>query len=140
MRDDKIVVKNSILLIVSPLILNFISIFVNGLIARKLGKADFGQFVFALTFVTMFGSITNLGLRAITIREIAEDVQHISTFVGKMLVLRCLLAFAAMVLLVVTVNVMGYTPETKMLVYYAALIILFFLSLRHSMTFFRHFK
>ena len=53
------IIKNSIWLIVQPLILNFISLFIIGYIARKLGQSDYGKFIFAFGFVSIFLPLTN---------------------------------------------------------------------------------
>lgn len=119
------VAKNSLWLIIQPLILNVISIFVIGYIARTLGQADYGKFVFAFAFVTMFTPIANMGLRAITVREIAEEKGKTGTFLGKILTLRFFLALIAVAALFFTVNLMNYPQITKVIVYIASLTIVF---------------
>jgi O-antigen/teichoic acid export membrane protein len=119
------VAKNSLWLIVQPLILNVISIFVIGYIARTLGQADYGKFVFAFAFVAMFAPIANMGLRAITVREIAEEKDKASIFLGKIATLRFFLALIAVAALFFTVNLMNYPQITKLIVYIASLTIVF---------------
>ncbi len=119
------VVKNSFWLIAQPLILNFISIFVVGYIARTLGQADYGKFVFAFAFVSLFNPLANFGLRAITVREIAEEKNAAGTFAGKMAVFRFFLALLAISAVFISINLMGYPQMTKTVVYIASLTILF---------------
>ncbi|MFA5014846.1 MAG: flippase [Actinomycetota bacterium] len=119
------VTKNSIWLIIQPLILNVISIFVIGYIAQTLGQADYGKFVFAFTFVAMFGSITSMGLRTITVREIAEDKNKVSIFLGKILTLRFFLALIVVVAVFFAVNLMHYPQITKIIVYIVSLTVIF---------------
>jgi O-antigen/teichoic acid export membrane protein len=125
MNSTQKVVKNSFWLITQPLILNVISIFVIGYIARTLGQADYGKFIFAFAFVMMFSPIASMGLRAITVREIAEDKSRAGVFLGKMVTLRFFLALIALVAIFFTVNLMHYPQITKIIVYIASLTLLF---------------
>lgn len=125
MNSTQKVVQNSIWLIIQPLILNVISIFVIGYIARTLGQADYGKFLFAFTFVAMFGSITSMGLRTITVREIAEDKSKVSVFLGNILTLRFFLALIAVVAIFFVVNLMHYPQITKIIVYIISLTVVF---------------
>jgi O-antigen/teichoic acid export membrane protein len=125
MSSTEKVVKNSLWLIVQPLVLNIISIFVIGYIARTLGQADYGRFVFAFAFVMMFSPIANMGLRAIMVREVAEDKNKVSIFLGKIMTLRFFFALIALATIFFAVNLMHYPPITKIVVYIASLTIIF---------------
>ena len=121
MKSESLVFRNSLWIGLQPLILNVVSIFVTGYIARTLGDEDYGKFVFAFAFVAIFTPIGNLGLRAVTVRDIAADREHGLTILGKMFTLRFTLGCLAYLALVVTVNVMGYPALTKIVVYIAGL-------------------
>jgi O-antigen/teichoic acid export membrane protein len=118
-------IKNSIWLIVHPLILNVISIFATAYIARTLGQGDYGKFIFAFAFVSMFTPITNLGLRAIVVREIAENKGKVCEFAGGIITLRIILSLIAIITIVVSSNMIGYPSYTKIIIYIASLQILF---------------
>ena len=77
------VVKNSLWLSIQPLKLNVISIFAIGYIARVLGQEEYGRFLFAFTFVSMFSPISNFGSRAITVRSIGESRESAAPLLGK---------------------------------------------------------
>ena len=98
------VARNSIWLIAQPLIMSIASLFVVGLIARKLGPNDYGVFVFAFAFTMMFRPIINVGLRALTVRTIAEDKSAAPAYLGQMLVLRSLLGVLAIALVYLGFN------------------------------------
>lgn len=120
MNPAQKVIKNSTWLIIQPLILNIISIFVIGYIARTLGQADYGKFVFAFAFVSMFASLDNMGLRLITVREITEDSGNAGEFLGRMLILRFFLVLCAFSLIIFIINLLHYSISTKIIVYIAA--------------------
>lgn len=119
------VAKNSFWLIAQPLILNIISIFAIAYIARTLGEADYGKFIFAFSFVAMFSPMVNMGLRPITVRRLAEDRRLVGDFLGKMLALRLFLALLTVAIIVIAVNLMLYPETTKTIVYIASLTIIF---------------
>ena len=105
------VAKNSIWLIAQPLIMSVASLFVVGLVARKLGPNDYGVFVFAFAFTLMFRPMINLGLRALTIRTIAEDKSAAPEYLGQILVLRTLLGVLAIALVYVGLRVFNYSSD-----------------------------
>jgi len=114
------IIKNSLYLILQPLILNVISIFAVGYIARYLGKAYYGQFIFAFSFIQLFAPIYMGGLSIYIVRTLAESKKDISLFVGKVLSLRIILGLIAMLLTVSVINFLGYSLNQKILVYIAA--------------------
>ena len=119
------VIKNSFWLIVQPLFLNFLSIFATAYIARKLGVDYYGKFTFAIAFVAMFAPIVNLGLRPLTIRELAEKRDNQRNFIGKMLTLRFLLSLVAVSIIFAAMNLMRYPPLIRYIVYIASLTLIF---------------
>ncbi len=121
----KKVIKNSIWIIAQPLILNIISIFTTAYIVRTLGQSDYGKFIFTFSFIAMFLPVLNLGLRPITVREIAEDKTRASVFLGKMLILKFMLSILVVCAVAITVNLLHYSSLTKTLVYIASLTIIF---------------
>lgn len=126
MSHSKRVAKNSIWLIIHPLILNMISLFVIGYIARCLGKADYGKFVFAFSFILMFMPIINMGIGSITTREITENRPIAPELLGKLIPLRIFLAVIAIFLVVISINIMGYPIDSKIVVYMAAMTLIFY--------------
>ncbi len=125
MSHARNVIKNSIWLTLQPLILNAISIFAMGYIARMLGKDDYGKFVFVFSVIAIFAPLSNLGLRAITVREMAKSQKIDTDFLGKMLVLRIILSVISIILIVVLVNIMNYSTLTKNAVYIMSLSLIF---------------
>ena len=120
MNSSLKVAKNSLWLIVQPLLLNAISIFALAYIARMLGKVDYGSFVFAFSYVAMFMPFAYMGLRAVTVRTIAAHREHTAETLGRMAIVRLLLALLVTVVAVFVAVVAGYPPRTLDVVYIAA--------------------
>lgn len=126
MNHAKIIVKNSIWLIIQPFILNVISLFVIGYIARALGEADYGKFVFAFAFITIFSPFANFGLHQVAVRAIAQDKKQTGVFIGKIVALRFLLSLLTLAAIVIIINLMKYPAATKAIVYMASSTVVFF--------------
>ena len=120
------VVKNSIWLIIQPLVLNVISLFVIGYIARSLGQVDYGKFTFAFAFISLFMPVINMGLGSLGTREIAEKRGASADFFWKLFVLRVFLASVAIAAVVLTVHILGYPADTRLVVYIAGSTLLFY--------------
>lgn len=118
------VAKNSAWLIAQPLLLNAISLFATAYIARTLGPADYGRFVFALAFITLFMPFTNMGLRFIATRDLATSERaEASEYIAKMSTLRLVLAVASAGACVAFAALGHASNETAQVVYIASAII-----------------
>ncbi len=127
------VARNSFWLIAQPLLMNAIAIVSTAYIARTLGPEDYGRFVTALAFIAMFVPVTNLGLRFVTIRDLASGTyvragaspgpEEMGSYVGRMLVLRLLLGLACAVVALAAVGVSGGSEETVRVTQIASAII-----------------
>jgi len=119
------VIKNSIWLIIQPLILNVISLFVIGYIASTLGQASYGKFIFAFSFISMFSPFTNFGLGSITTRDISENKNEANKYLGNMIFLKTIIGSLIFLLVVIIINFMRYPIDTKIVVYLAGLTLIF---------------
>jgi O-antigen/teichoic acid export membrane protein len=125
MKTTSKVIRNSLWMSVQPIILNIVSIFVVGYIASNLGQKDYGVFVLAFSFVALFTPLCSLGLRAIAVRDMAEDRANAPVVMGKYFVLSLVLSVIAYALLVIVVNSMQYPPATKIVIYIAGFNLIF---------------
>ena len=80
-------------------------LFVGVWVARYLGPLQFGSLNFAVAFVSLFGTITTLGLEMIVVREIVQRPPETHEILGTTLVLRCAGAVAGLLLAVGTIRV-----------------------------------
>jgi len=111
------VARNSLWLIAQPFILNVVSLFAIAFVVRALGKSDYGKLTLALSFIAMFLPLANMGLRAVTVRAIAQDRERASSFTHKVLASRALLAIVTVAVVALCVNLMAYEPRTRLVVY-----------------------
>ncbi len=91
--------------------------FFNMVAARHLGVAKFGILSFALAFVTMFAVFTDLGLGAVTAREVARDARAARRLISNSLGVKLLASLAVILLIGALVKILGYPPATARVVY-----------------------
>lgn len=77
--------KNTFWLTVSQIAVRLLKLVLVIYVARKLSIADYGKFNWALSFVTLFTVLADLGINSISIREFAQDQnneKHIADLFG----------------------------------------------------------
>jgi O-antigen/teichoic acid export membrane protein len=84
-----------------------------GLVTRYLGVAGFGEYALVLTFLAVLVPISDVGLTAIGVRELARDRAHEETIIGNLLVLRFAVALAASVLLIAISPLFPYSDRVE---------------------------
>jgi O-antigen/teichoic acid export membrane protein len=89
-------------------------------LARYLGSTEFGRYSFIFAFIFLFGIIADLGVNIIVVREISRDRSIAEKMLGNALALKIFLSAAAIVLSLLTVNLLNYPESTKILVYIAS--------------------
>ena len=94
------------------------------LLARHFGASGLGQYVFALSFVTMFSIATDLGINTVITKETAKDPRWPQAHLGLVLLLKIILALIAYGGLVLTINALGYPDLTRHMVYLAGIFML----------------
>jgi len=92
--------------------------------ARHLGAAGFGVLSTALAYVAIFAVFTDLGLGALSSREIARNPGQASELVRAALAMKLTVSLVLMVAAGISVNLLGYPPETVRVTYIASLFIL----------------
>ena len=115
------IIRNSMYLSLQPLLLNFISLFVVGYIARKLGKADFGIFNFVTAFTMLFYPLAVLGLNRITVRDLSS-LKAPQDYAQQMFALRFGIVVIATSIIIIVAKMAGYPDRTNFAIYLASLI------------------
>lgn len=118
------VAKNTVYLVLADVANKTMSFFFFMLAARHLGVGKFGVLSFALAFVTMLGVLTDLGLGAVTAREIARDPGVAQQQANVALAVRLVASVTAMVLIGVLVNLIGYAATVVRVVYILSFFVL----------------
>lgn len=94
------------------------------MIARFIGVEDLGKYSFALAFTTMFAVFIDIGLTQALIREVAKHFEKAGKYIASIMSVKLLLSLVVYAVVVVAVNVMGYLPVTKLLVYLSGIIMI----------------
>lgn len=89
-------------------------------VARYLGAKGFGILSFALAFIAIFGVFTDIGLNQLMTREVARDKTLASKYLGNIINLKAILAVVTFGLIAVTINLLSYPEQTKIVVYFIA--------------------
>src|SRR5690606_6957812 len=93
--------------------------------ARYLGAKGFGILSFALAFTSIFGVFADLGLNTLATREISRSISLSEKYLGNIIPLKVILAIITLGFIVCTINLIGYSDETKKVVYIIALSAIF---------------
>ncbi len=91
-------------------------------IARMMGVEATGKYTFALSFTTLFAIFIDLGLAAVLTREVAKEPAQARRYLSNVLALKIPLAVLTYGFVVLMVNILGYPPITKHLVYLSGLV------------------
>ncbi len=97
------IIKNSSWMVGDKVFTMIIGVFVTAIVARYFGPESYGQFNYALSFVTLFTALSTLGLETLTVKAIVDKDQDEGTILCTSLVLRViggiLLTFIAVILI-----------------------------------------
>ncbi|WP_136807957.1 flippase [Desulfosediminicola flagellatus] len=115
------VAKNSAILGLQQVAVNLLSIVVVGYVARSLGKVDYGIFSLAFTFSIFFAFLGQLGLRTLTIREVARERGKANVYLGKIIPARILLIGIMTAVIPMVAMIMQYDKKAVYIIFIAAL-------------------
>lgn len=119
------VAKNTGIVITGDVIFRLISLVVIIYLARYLGVVDFGKYNFIFAYLAFFNVITDLGLQAILVREMARDPAIASKLIGNAYIIRLILTVIAVASSLVVITLMSYPMDTTWYTYIASLSLLF---------------
>lgn len=92
------------------------------LIARGLGVEATGQYVFALSFTTLFAVLADIGFAPVLTREIAKNPENTQSLFTQVFSVKVLISVITYGLVVLFVNILNYPDITKTLVYIAGIV------------------
>ena len=93
-------------LIADKLIRLGLGLIVSVWLARYLGPGDFGLLNFAIAFVTLFSTLSNLGLQGVIVRDLVTSPQRRLTLLGSSLLLRLVGSAIAVILVAVVITLL----------------------------------
>jgi len=100
MLHHQTVIKNTAYQILSKVITSILGLATRKLLTTYLGPAGFGDYVFLLTYATLFGSIADWGTITIGVREASQNRDHKPQIFGVAIVGRFLLSLLATIVAV----------------------------------------
>jgi len=119
------IAKNTGVLLASQVVSYILGFFFIMYTARYLGAGGFGMLSFALAFTGIFGVFADLGLRQLTVREVARDKSLAGKYLGNIAVMKVILVIVTFGLIALFINLLGYPEQTIKVVYLVALSIIF---------------
>lgn len=121
MSTIKRLAKNTTILFLSQIISYTLIFFYTIYIARYLGANGYGILSFALAFSGIFSILADLGLNTLTVREVARDKSLTKIYLGNILLIKIILSVLTFLLIILVVNLLGYSQQTINVVYFVSL-------------------
>lgn len=120
------IAKNIIVTMGAEIINKILALILTIAIARYLGDIGFGQYSFIITMMMLFQVLADFGLDALTIREVAKNVDKTALYLRNTLALKFGLGLISFILLLLIINIMNKPLIVVYSVYIAGLAIIFF--------------
>ncbi|MFA5021948.1 MAG: flippase [Patescibacteria group bacterium] len=93
-------------------------------VSNHLFPNELGQYIFALSFTTLFSIFIDLGLSPVLTREAAKDTNQANSYLKNVLGLKIPLAIITMIAVWLFINITNKPPEVRLLVYLASIVML----------------
>lgn len=119
------IAKNTVVLLGGSIISRALGFLYVMFIARHLGAEGFGILSFALAFTGIFSVFTDIGLRPLTVREVARDKSLASKYLANISAMKVILVIITFGLIALSINLLGYPAQTIKVVYLIALFVIF---------------
>lgn len=116
------IVKNTIYLTAATVGQKVLAFLYFILVARLAGVEGTGKYFFVVSFTTIFSIFVDLGLSSVLIRETAKFKEKAQEFLSNVLGVKFILSFFTYFAVVIVINLLGYPPLTKMMVYLAGIV------------------
>ena len=126
MNTTSIIAKNTFFQILSKVITSLIGLLTRKLLTNYLGPAGFGDYVFALTYSSLFSSIADWGTLVIGVREASKNPSLRPSIFGASLVGRLVLSLVAFLIAIVVFPLLGVRDIPFSVIIISAVLIIFF--------------
>jgi O-antigen/teichoic acid export membrane protein len=113
--------KNVIGLFISQIISYTLIFFYTIYLARYLGADGYGIISFAIAFSGIFTILADLGLNTLIVREVSRNTSLANKFLVNVFFMKILLSLLSFFLIIVMVNLIGYSQTTIAVVYFFSL-------------------
>jgi len=108
---SRVVAKNSIFSLIGRFSVKALSLLFSLFVVRRLGGKAYGQYTTVLAYVNIFAIVSDLGLAAYGLREIAKDKEKTSSIFSNTVALRLILSFLAVAMATGSAVLSGRSPE-----------------------------
>jgi len=112
MSTARRVARNTGIIIIGDVVFRLISLFVTIYLARYLGAIGFGKYSFVFAYIAFFGIISDIGLRAILVREMSRNSLITPKLIGNAYIIKLILAVFAVVLPIIIISLASYPSDT----------------------------
>jgi len=106
-KENKVIVNNTYWIIGQRIYIMILSVVITALVARYFGAEQFGLFNYLLSIVTIFTSISTLGLPVMTVQSIVEKHFKEDDIVTSSIILRIISSFVLIGLSLITLMILG---------------------------------
>ena len=124
MSTVKRIAKNTTVLFIAQMITYLMGFFITMYTARYLGAEGFGNLSIALALTGIFAVLTDLGIGTLTVRAVSRDKSLTTKYVANTMPLRLILSIITILLIVITVNMVSYSPQVRNVIYIISLSVL----------------
>lgn len=111
------ITKNSFYLAIANISNKLILSILFMIMVRYLGDVFFGKYSFAITLVSLFAILSDLGMGTLISREITRDKESLSKYFVNVTAIKLAMSILSYALVVVAINSMDYPADTKLAVY-----------------------
>jgi len=91
-------------------------------IGRMIGPVNLGDYIYAISFTTIFAILIDIGLEKVLVRESAKDTKNSQTYFSHILGIKIPLLFLTFLAIFSITHLQNYTPLTKQLIYLSAIV------------------
>ena len=113
--------KNSFWLVLAEAIDSGIGFLIIVWLARNFGPEHYGQWAFALSFVSFFVILADFGLSVLVVREVARDKNRAPEYIDNILAIKMVFGLITLALIALAIQFFGKSPMEKTLVYFLGL-------------------
>jgi len=134
------VARNTSLLLISQIISYGEGAIYTILVARYLGAEGLGILNFGVALTAIFSILASFGLTTLVTREVARDKSQASKYIANVIPIQMMFSIFTIGLIVVLVNVLGYSQQTIYVVYILAISIIVYTLLNLFFAIFQAFE
>lgn len=115
---------NTLYQVISRFITATTGLLVTRLVISSLGATTFGEFQIAVSYVTLFWLLTDFGLNAVVVRQMAAHPEEEEKYFGSLVSLRTLISFLLITISSIALVFLPYSSTIKMAILIGLLTIL----------------